>query len=93
MDITKAADQATNALSTIVMIAQQAGDEEIAKAAENMIRAVGEIQQRLGVPAEGQAQQPGAPTAQPPAMSGNPDMAAAAADATAMMNQPTTPPM
>ena len=89
MDITKAADQATNALSTIVMIAQQAGDDEIAKAAENMIRAIGEIQQRLGAAAEAQQ----APPAGPPAMSGNPSMASAAADATAMMNQPTTPPM
>jgi hypothetical protein len=89
MDVTKAADQATNALSTIVMIAQQAGDDEIAKAAENMIRAIGEIQQRLGASAEAQQ----APPAGPPAMSGNPSMAAAAADATAMMNQPTTPPM
>jgi len=93
MDITKAADQATNALSTMMMVvAQQDPESPVADAIQQMIMAIGEIQARFG--GEG-ATTPGpdaAPTETPEAappvtMSGNPGMAQAATEAASMMNK------
>lgn len=96
MDINKAADQATNALSTMLMIVgQQEPDSPIADALKQMMMAVGEIAQRFGGAADGAAAgmpEAGAPAPPQAAMSGNPGMAQAATEAAAMMN-PNKPPM
>lgn len=96
MDITKAADQATNALSTMMMVvAQQDPESPVADAIQQMIMAIGEIQARFGgegatppaanPDAAGDAQMPEA--APPVTMSGNPGMAQAATEAASMMNK------
>jgi hypothetical protein len=98
MDITKAADQATNALSTMMMVvAQQEPESPVADAIQQMIMAIGEIQARFGGEAEMSAANPDAaadanmPGATPVTMSGNPGMAQAATEAASMMNK--RPPM
>ena len=93
MDITKAADQATNALSTMMMVvAQQDPESPVADAIQQMIMAIGEIQARFGgegatMPDPGAAPTETPEAAPPVTMSGNPGMAQAATEAASMMNK------
>jgi len=74
MDITKAADQATNALSTMMMVvAQKEPESPVADAIQQMIMAIGEIQARFGGEAGMSAANPDA-AADAQGM-GNPDAA------------------
>lgn len=101
----KAADQATQALSTMFKIChQQEPDSPLCDALQNMIKAVAEIESRAGMGPEGPnpdaetpedvASEPGGepPPSQDVPMSGNPAMAQAANEAVAMMQAKKRPP-